>query len=260
MKPTQTNGKMNELKIKDGDKETVYNAPACFDEMSRTQFIETCGYALGKIDADSYTISMLGMDRKLWDELEVFHRYVIRSMFAFVEIANPEISKQLLPFIEVAGQRFIGYQPNFSNTTWEEFIFADQYIMNGKFREVAAVLYRPQRTGYSGETDRRIPFTVYGTDSRLKLFAEMDEAQLLAFAVNYRALRKRNMEEKYPFVFSVQKEKTAQEEQTASFSWIAIHRDLMGDQFYDETKFFSTNVHVILNRLNQTIKRSTVKR
>ncbi|MDL2308902.1 hypothetical protein LJC53_04895 [Bacteroidales bacterium OttesenSCG-928-C03] len=251
---------MNELKIKDNGNETLYHVPSCFDEMSRAQFINTCLYELGKIDADCYALSMIGMDREVWEELEVFHRYVIRSMFAFVEIANPEISKQLLPFIEVAEQRFIGYQPNFSNTTWEEFIFADQYIMNGKFREAAAVLYRPQRTGYSGETDRRIPFTVYGTDSRLKLFAGMDEAQLLAFALNYRALRKRNMEDKYPFVFFAQKEKTAKREPTASFSWIAIHRDLMGDQFYDESKFFSTNVHVILNRLNQTVKRSNVKR
>ncbi|MDL2312673.1 hypothetical protein LJC68_07340 [Bacteroidales bacterium OttesenSCG-928-B11] len=245
---------MNELKIEDNGKETVYNVPSCFDEMSRIQFIETCGHALGKSDTDSHAVSMTGMEKGLWEELELYHRHVIRSMFSFTEAADPEISKQLLPFVEIAGQRLVGYQPNFSNTTWEEFIFADQYVMDRKFKEAAAVLYRPQRRDYSGETDRRVPFTVYGTDSRLALFARMDDAQLLAFAINYRALRKRNLEEKYPSIFSARKEQAEKEGQTVSFSWIGIHRTLMGDQFYDEAKFFSSNVHVILNRLNTVIR------
>ena len=39
-----------------------------------------------------------------------------------------------------------------------------------------------------------------------------------------------------------------------AFSWVAIHRDLMGDRFYDETKFYASNVHVILGRLDKVIR------
>lgn len=41
-----------------------------------------------------------------------------------------------------------------------------------------------------------------------------------------------------------------------AFSWVRIHRDLMGDQFFDERKFSESNVHVILRRLNRVIEDS----
>ena len=108
--------------------------------------------------------------------------------------------------------------------------------MSGKYREAAACLYRQQRPDYTGETDRRIPFTIYGTNSRLSLFNNIPEAELFAFVLNYKALRKRNLEDKYTFVFSPKAQSTSQNNST--FSWVGIHRDLMGDRFYDETKFY----------------------
>ncbi len=163
--------------------------------------------------------------------------------------------------METGGQRFIGYQPGFSNTTWQEFIFADQYVIYGKYREAAACLYRPQRPDYNGETDRRIPFTIYGANSRMSHFNNLSEAELLAFVLNYKALRKRNLEEKYPFVFTSPKQPQTDDEENSrlttpdpSFSWLPVHRTLMGDHFYDEPKFYELNVHVILNRLNTVIK------
>jgi hypothetical protein len=138
--------------------------------------------------------------------------------------------------------------------------------MNGKYREAAACLYRPQRPDYSGETDRRIPFTIYGTNSRMQHFNNIPEAELFAFVLNYKALRKRNLEEKYPFVFPNAKPEynldnnteepltVGERSRTTNFSWVGIHRNLMGDRFYDETKFYELNVHVILNRLNTVIK------
>lgn len=40
----------------------------------------------------------------------------------------------------------------------------------------------------------------------------------------------------------------------AAFSWVSVHRDIMGDQFYDEGTFFASNVHVILGRLDRVIR------
>ena len=48
--------------------------------------------------------------------------------------------------------------------------------------------------------------------------------------------------------------------QLLSPSWVAIHRDLMGDRFYDESKFYASNVHVILGRLDRVIRESRTKR
>jgi len=257
---------MNEIKIATSGKEQIYHSPAAFDEMTREQFILTAEqiiHAAAGIEAESYYPAMTGIEKKSWNKLHFFQQYSIKRLFDFISV--PEISKQILPDIEINGQQFIGYQPGFSNTTWQEFIFADQYIMNGKYREAAACLYRPQRTDYTGETDRRIPFTIYGTNSRMQFFNNISEAELLAFVLNYKALRKRNLEEKYPFVFPNSKSQTNLDENSqpdiivespskSQFSWVGIHRDLMGDRFYDETKFYELNVHVILNRLNTVIK------
>jgi len=261
---------MTELKITTSKKEFIYQLPTTFDEMTREQFILTAEQiirAAAGIESDAYYIAITEIEKKLWKKLNFFQRYSIKRLFDFISV--PTISKQLLPDIETGGQQFIGYQPGFSNTTWQEFIFADQYIMNGKYREAAACLYRPQRPDYTGETDRRIPFTFYGTNSRMHYFNNLPEAELFAFVLNYKALRKRNLEEKYPFVFPNTNSQTQTNldnnsqpnviegfTRNPNFSWLAIHRDLMGDHFYDETKFYELNLHVILNRLNTVIKGS----
>jgi len=238
--------------------------------MTREQFILTAAqiiHAAAGIESDTYYPAMTGIEKKSWDKLHFFQRYSIKRLFDFITV--PQISKQLLPTIEISGQQFIGYQPGFSNTTWQEFIFADQYIMSGKYREAAACLYRPQRADYNGETDRRIPFTIYGANSRMQFFNSIPEAELFAFVLNYKSLRKRNLEEKYPFVFGERNTENGETEHEtrspssvlrSSFSWIGIHRDLMGDRFYDETKFYELNVHVILNRLNTVIKENGKRR
>jgi hypothetical protein len=260
---------MNEIKIISGKNESVYNVPESFDEMTRQQFILTAEqliHAAAGIESENYYPAMTGIEKKSWNKLHFFQQYSIKRLFDFVSV--PEMSKQLLPVIEIAGQQFIGYQPGFSNTTWQEFIFADQYVMTGKYREAVACLYRPQRPDYTGETDRRISFTIYGTNSRMQHFNHIPEAELLAFVFNYKALRKRNLEERYPFVFGERKTENGETENEtpspstvhrAPFSWIGIHRDLMGDRFYDEAKFYDLIVHVILNRLNTVIKDSRNK-
>jgi len=259
---------MNQIKIK----EVLYQSPATFDEMTPKQFTLTAQKMLQTAtgtDDDTYYLSMTGIDQKCWNSLHFFHQYSIKRLFDFTSALPPLITKQLLPCIEIDEQQFIGYQPGFSNTTWQEFIFADQYIINGKSKEAAACLYRPQRPDYTGETDRRIPFTIYGANSRMHHFNNLSEPELFAFVLNYKALRKRNLEEKYPFVFVSSKQLQTDDDDNPSnsqflipnsqFSWIPIHRNLLGDHFFDEPKFYDLNVHVILNRLNTVIKENRKK-
>ena len=271
---------MNEIKITTNRKELIYNAPASFNEMTREQFILTAQKLLQTTSESEktshpvphishpkiYYLAMTGIPVKTWNTLHFYQRYTITHLFDFITEMPPLITKQLLPFIVFGNQQFIGYQPSFSNTTWQEFIFADQYILTGKFKEAVACLYRPQRPDYNGETDRRIPFTIYGTSSRLHFFNNLPEAELLAFVLNYKSLRKIHLEEKYPFIFQSHISSHSQpndnntDKENSQFSWVSIHRSLMGDHFYDESKFYELNVHIILNRMNVVIQENRYKR
>ena len=247
---------MNEIKVDIDGVQTVHNAPECFDELTREQLLAVCAAVGGTLSESAFYSALSGIPEETWREIPFGKRYFLMRLFDFAFEKEPKFSRQLLPWIEADGVRLIGYQPSFSNTTWEEFIYADGYMLAGRFREAAAVLYRPQRGGYTGETDRRVPFTIYGADTRMKMLATLPEEQLTAFVLCYKTLRRRNLEEKYPNVFAraPKRRKTSPNEPELSFSWVAVHRDLMGDRFYDESKFYASNVHVILGRLDKVIR------
>jgi len=253
---------MNEVKTVIDGRESVFNVPSCFDELSREQLLAVCRFADGDGGTGTGFVSLLtGIPSDIWNSLHFGHKYHILRLLDFVSEGKPSFTKQLLPYIDAGGIRMIGFQPNFSNTTWEEFIYADGYMLAGLFKQAAAVLYRPQRDGYNGETDRRVPFSIYGTDTRLNLFGQVSSEQLLAFVLCYKTLRKRNLEEKYPNVFarSAPRETSSRNAAHTSFSWVSVHRDLMGDQFFDEGKFYASNVHVVLGRLDKVIRDSWKK-
>lgn len=253
---------MNEIRIDIDGVQTVRKVPENYDELTRDQLLAVCAAAEGRTAESDFYSTLTGIDVETWEAVPPEKRYFLKRLFDFVFVKEPAFSKQLLHFLEADGVRYIGYQPSFSNTTWEEFIYADGYMLSGRFREAAAVLYRPQRDGYTGETDRRIPFSIYGTDTRMKSFAHLSDDQLTAFVLCYKTLRKLNLEAKYPNVFahSPKRRKTSPNQQAPAFSWVGIHRDLMGDQFYDESKFYASNVHVILNRLDRVIREGRTKR
>ena len=247
---------MNRIKVEIDDKGTEYTVPDRYDELTREQLLAVCAVLDGRMSEPAFYSAMTGIPEETWQEIPFGKRYFLMRLFDFAFEKKPDMTKQLLPWIEADGVRLIGYQPSFSNTTWEEFIYADGYMLAGRFREAAAVLYRPQRGGYTGETDRRVPFTIYGADTRMKTLATLPEEQLTAFVLCYKTLRRRNLEEKYPNVFAraPKRPKISPNDQSPAFSWVAVHRDLMGDRFYDESKFYASNVHVILGRLDKVIR------
>ena len=247
---------MKEVKVSIDGVMSVHHVPESYDELSREQLLTVCSSLGGALTESALYASLTGICKETWEEIPFPKSYFLMRLLDFVIEKEPAFSKQLLPFIEADGVRFIGYQPTFSNTTWEEFIYADGYMLAGRYREAAAVLYRPQREDYNGETDRRVPFTIYGADTRLKTLARLSNDQLAAFVLCYTCLRRRFLEQRYPNVFarSPKRPKISPNEPEPSFSWVAIHRDLMGDRFYDESKFYASNVHVILGRLDKVIR------
>ena len=247
---------MNRIKVEIDKEGTEYTVPDRYDELTREQLLAVCAALDGRMPEPAFYSAMTGIPEETWQEIPFGKRYFLMRLFDFVFERQPDMTRQLLPWIEADGVRLIGYQPTFSNTTWEEFIYADGYMLAGRCREAAAVLYRPQREDYDGETDRRVPFTIYGTDTRLKTLARLSDDQLAAFVLCYTCLRRRFLEQRYPNVFarSPKRPKTSPSDQPPAFSWVAVHRDLMGDRFYDESKFYASNVHVILGRLDKVIR------
>ena len=247
---------MNEVRIDTGGRTATYSVPESYDELTRDQLLAVCAASDGRTAESDFYSALTGIDVETWKSVPPEKRYFLKRLLDFLSDKEPAFSKQLLPWVEADGVRFIGYQPSFSNTTWEEFIYADGYMLSGRFREAAAVLYRPQRDDYTGETDRRVPFTIYGADTRMKHLAHLSDDQLTAFVLCYKTLRERNLENRYPNVFarSPKRRKTSPSQRESAFSWVSVHRDLMGDRFYDEAKFYASNVHVILNRLDRVMK------
>ena len=247
------------------------NCPESFAEMTGKQLIEACRYIIARktslIIPESFFIVIASIPEDILPLLDRYQRFSIAESFNWLLDENKELSfrDQKIDSIKLNKIELFSYQGNFGNLTWEEFIYADQLMINKLYKNLASALYRPIRPDYNEETDRRIPFSIYGTNNRLPLFNEIDDALLLAIIFNYRAMRSACLEEKYTEVFPYrdmidenenQDDEEQEEKQTepVNFSWVSVHRNLLGDQFYHEDKILQTNVHTILNRLNELIK------
>lgn len=264
---------MSIITIEIAGKKNDVNCPNSFAEMNGKQFIEACRYIIARKTSlmipESFFTILASIPESAVNFLDRYQRYSIIEMFNWLLDESKELSfrEQKIDSIILNDTELYSYQGNFGNLTWEEFIYADQFMINKLYKNLASALYRPIRPDYTGETDRRIPFSIYGTNHRLPLFNEIDDALLLAIVINYRAMRSACLEEKYTEVFPYRDtldENDDQEEEEEEpeekkvepvhFSWVSVHRNLLGDQFYHEDKILQTNVHTILNRLNELIK------
>lgn len=254
----------------DGVKNDIV-CPDTFSQMNGDQLIEACRYIIARKTSlsipESFFTVFAGIPANILPSIDRYQRFSIIESFSWLCNENEKLSfrDQKIDSIMLKGIELYAHQGNFGNLTWQEFIYADQFMINKLYKNMASALYRPIRPNYTGETDRRIPFSIYGTNNRLSLFDEIDDALLLAIIFNYRAMRSACLEEKYTEVFPYrdmidenenQDDDESEEEKTGTvnFSWVSVHRNLLGDQFYNEDKILQTNVHTILNRLNELIK------
>ena len=253
---------MNSVKIKIGKRNYEYNIPETFAEMSQQQMLRATEYLLNKdgADSDKYFCKYTNIKYDIWKKLDDYYKYVIKELAEPLTKQFDDIDHQMLDSITLTNdngnkEQFIGYQSAFANTSWIEFVYADQFIAEGKFHEMAATLYRQQRKDYDGETDRRIPFTIYGTENRLQYFKNIDNTTLFLLVSNYITMRKKYIEERYPHVFVV--DATVKKNNSGKFSWLSVHRSILsGDSFFEEEKVNNANVHTVLNRLETVIKQN----
>ena len=252
---------MNTIALHFGKNKTTLETASCFDELTFAQLQEVVKY-MSQLQMyefpDSLLQSLLGLDEKTIAIISPIQKYALQETFEFLRetpkfshlICN-EITIQSSPPSEGLGVVYYGYLPKFSNTTWEEFIFADQFFMNGQYAEAVAVLYRPKRSDYNGEQDIRIPFSPYGLQKRVPDFANLDTNILSCLVLNYSGLRQSHIVERYPQIFTHSAD--TKQPQEDNFSWLNVHRNVLGEQYFEEEKILKTAVHTVLDRLNKLL-------
>lgn len=246
-----------------GNDTTEIRVPSSLSELSGAQLIEAARLLTGG-EPDMSVLS--GIPADVWADMAPFQRYAVRELFDFVNaqsVREAAFKEWKLPAIRVGEEEWHGPISNFGNVTWEEFVYADQCMMNGLHLAAVAALFRPKRKDYDGETDIRIPFTTYGTSTRFKLLGDLDEAVLAAILVNYRAMRRASLEDVYRQIFPYVDARADDDDEgdkgnkePSSFSWVAVHRSLIGDNIQDEDRYLRLGVHTVLYRLNSAIAES----
>lgn len=145
--------------------------------------------------------------------------------------------------------------PDFSNVTWEEFMFADSLAQRGNWAGVAACLYRPLAEGATEDDDPRIPFSVFGVNARVGCFDIVGAHTLAAVEICYSTLKTR-LASRYPNLFGMSKSGNGGK----PASWMEISHTILGDTVWNEAQLHSTSVTEVLSMLDRKIKESKEER
>jgi hypothetical protein len=252
---------MNKIEFSDEKrgKNIRVDVAACWDELTEGQFLEVVRN-LPKIAAggisDELLRDLLQVDKQVFKKINAVQKYYLQQNFAFLK-TEAEMKRLIIQSFTVETRQYVGYQSGFSNTTWEEFIYADQYFMNNQFLNAVAVLYREKKDNHDGQSDVRIPFSIYGTEKRVQVMQHLDKEVVMGIALNYKALRERNIGEKYPFVFERGMDDVSGQ---GVVSWVQVHRNVLGEYFFEEEKRLKSNVHAVLHRINAIIEENKKKK
>jgi hypothetical protein len=254
---------MKELKICYNDTTHIYHLPESIKEMTGKQLIEAIKYRndkmAQKIASDSFFQTLCSVNK---EEIKLFFPYLKYKLEQFFEYLldkewEESFLEQKFRKVNINEKEFCGYDDNFGNTTWEEFIWADQLFIIDDYKKLIACLYREKRENYNGETDTRIPFTTYGIAKRFTIVNTLDDATLYALVFQYKAMRKASLEAKYTQIFpeavKYESDEPEPEPEPNNFSWVRVHRNILGDNIQHEKDYLQLNVHTVLNRLNEAI-------
>jgi hypothetical protein len=255
---------MNELCIENKNKVIKYTFPESLSECSDRQLEIACramiqeGYSLSN-DFIKDFCELKKDDFKLLTPIALHN--IRERCLAVIKDCDASYDKSKIKVVEIGKTPHYGVEDRMSNLTWEEFIYADQFLMKKEFVMLAATLYRPQKKQWDKESDRRISFTPYGLQNRLPEFEKLKPETIIAITVNYRALRRKCIEGRYRQIFPYWEKQEEEEqepeekpEKPETFSWAKIHKDLMGDYIHEEPKFLKLNMHNILYKLDRLIE------
>ncbi len=230
-----------------------YSVPEKWDEMSADQFrtyVEVGNFGIDLVRR------IIGMHDVVAVSLNMGQWWQLRQEFEWLKDTD-NVGKLFINQVTLTdGTVCYGYNADFSNITWEEWMFCDTYANAGRWDVLAAVLYRPERENWNHETDRRIPFTKYGAESRVARMNELDPLTLRCIQLNYKMLRKR-LTDHYSQIFSLpdeEEEEGRKKKNAGSTDWLTIIRNMMGDNFFEEQKYYNISVPAVFFQLEARVK------
>jgi hypothetical protein len=245
---------MNEIKLIVGKKKVLLKTASCWNELTEKQYLEVIKIFPGISSPfpDSLLVMMLDVHPEIFKQLSPVQKHYLEKTFDFLK-DKPDLSTLMIESFKINKIEYIGFQHTFSNTTWEEFTFADQYFLLGKYHHAIAVLYREKRENYNFQSDIRVPFSVYGMPKRIEAFQTLNPLVIAGIVLNYAALRDKYLINKYKYIFEGTQ---TSGNKNSSFSWIDLHRNILSENFFEEKKLLKSTLHIVLHRLNSVIEES----
>ena len=248
---------MIDIEIVVAKRKFCFKAPENWGELRQDQFIAFC-----KGQTARYTVSpavlqaLLDMPDNVAMYMMPADWYGLGNSFGWL-LEVETMTANIIDRVNIGKEGdCLAPDADFSNVTWEEFMFCDNFAENKQWAGCMAVLFRPEKKDWDGESERRIPFTRQGTERRFPFFAELDEDLLNAYAVQYTVMRK-HMTDKYPRLFietdPEDDEKEEKRPQRKKHSWLATIREMMSEHFWEEEKFLHLPVNSVLFQMNKAI-------
>lgn len=242
---------MKTIDIHIGTSVFSFSAPENWSEVSQEQF-ESFILHQDSFDEikDETLFSVLSVPYEVQLFISEIDKYNLKKCIFFLSkmslISNWVVQKLILSDGRVATPPAW----DFSNMTWEEFIFADTYASRQELKVLASILFRPETETCDENISKRTPFSIEGTTNRLKLFDNVKEESLMGVYIIFVSLRKR-LADKYPRLFI---ESDEDDDNSNGCDWLKITRELLGEDFVEEKKLLGLPVNSVLTRLERLIK------
>lgn len=255
---------MKEIVFKVAGKDYTCSIPEKWSEITQEQFVMFVKNIKSRregISIDSIE-QIIGIDIVVAVSLTVSDWWFLQQQLAWMMDVN-SLDRLIVDELHLSdGTTLYGYSGDLSDVTFEEWIFADTYAGLQRWDIVAAVLYRQEKENWDHESDRRIPFSKYGTDARAKLTADLNPDILKAIRMNYLLLRRR-MTRKYKRLFQeseVDTGKVGTKPPKSSTGWLTLIRNVMGDNFYEEEKYMRLSAPSVFFQLERMVKENNERK
>ncbi len=234
-----------------------FTAPERWEEVRQDQFIAYCKTQRARYHVEPLVLAaMLDMPDNVAVYLMPADWYAIGKEFEWL-LDVQSLDVNIIDKVDIANVgECLAPDADFSNVTWEEFMFCDHFAENQSWATCMAVLFRPEKKDWDGESERRIPYTKQGTERRLPGFMALGEDVQNAFGVQYTVMRKR-MTDKYPRLFvdagDDEEENGKKTKRRKKHSWLSTIREMMSEHFWEEEKFLRLPVNSVLFQMNKAI-------
>ena len=240
---------MTKIDFRVAGKTYSYQMPDNWKELTQEQFITFARCIEGKVGIDAELVrQLLGLDDVVAVSLSVSDWWWLCGQMAWLA----DFSKYTVGLMDTVtlsdGTVCHGFDDNFSNVTWQEWMIADSQANAGRWDIVAAVLYRPLKQDWDRQSDPRVEFSQWDCDARLPQFQQLEKGILAAIALNYKLLRQR-LTKQYRRLFTA-----GESAKKGSGNLQTLIQNVMGDNFYEEEKYLRLSVPSVLFQLDRMVR------